>query len=141
MPYQDFDEGEVDRVGAFFCFVVMAITIAVVLFLSSCTVGYATSPDGTKTYIGAVGGKGAAKSKQLALNYDNEKSFSDGTIAATAIAGLAYSAATASEQQLTDRTVNSNAAKTTINASNNATKVATGAQHVQETSILHPPVQ
>lgn len=134
MPYQDFDEGEVDRVGAFFCFVVMAIIIAVVLFLSSCT--YADSQ-----HVVFVGGKGSYKSKQFALTTDNEKSFQDGTIAATAIAGLAYSAATASEQQLTDRTVNSNAAKTTINASNNATKVATGAQHVQETSILHPPVQ
>ncbi len=77
----------------------------------------------------ALGGRGAYKSKVFAVTWDNEKSFSDGTIAATAVAGLYYSAAQAAAREATARVESTNRSAEAINASNNAVKT---------TEILHP---
>lgn len=118
MPYNDLDdEGEVK--GVFLGLIGLAVLIALVLFLSSCTVGYAT--DGTtKTFVGAVGGKGAAKSGQLAMNWDNEKSFNDvAWVALTAIPAI-QAVKSVQATEATARTVNTNATNQAINATNAA---------------------
>jgi hypothetical protein len=104
------------------------------LLCASCTV---TTEKGNV----AFGGKGAARGSGWAVAWDNEKSFSDGAIAGTAIAGLYYSAATAAAKEATSRTMSANATNQAINASNNATAVELGAQEagVKTTEILAQP--
>lgn len=64
--------------------------------MTSCTV---TTTKGNV----AFGGKGAARGEGWAVTWDNEKSFSDGAIAGTAIAGLYYSAANLAAQEATEQ--------------------------------------
>lgn len=89
----------------------------------------------------AWGGKGAARGAGWAVTWDNEKSFQDGAILATAAAGAWASVAGTKATELTARSVNSNATKQAINASNNATAVELGAQKagVETTKILSAP--
>lgn len=88
-----------------------------VLPIASCTV---TTTKGNV----AFGGKGAARGEGWAVTWDNEKSFSDGAIAGTAIAGLYYSAANLAAEEATKRAVDTNATNRAINADNNATSLA-----------------
>lgn len=65
----------------------------------------------------------------------NTASFRDAALAATAIAGAAYSASTAAAREVTSQVATKEASKQAINASNNATAVELGAQGVQEAAI------
>ncbi len=102
-----------------------AILLILTACLSACT--YAD-----KDHAVAVGGKGAYKGKTFALTWDNEKSFNDVAVVGLAAVPAIQAVKIAQDAGATDRLVNTNAAKTTINASNNAAKVQTA-------SILHPP--
>ncbi len=108
---------------------VFLITAALNLFcLTSCTF----MKEGDATFV-ALGGKGAYRKGQGVV-WNNEKSFRDGALAATAIATSGFSAATSSAQETTAQIANTNAATTAQKATaeaaaveivkdNNATKV------------------
>lgn len=56
--------------------------------------------------------------------YDNTESFRDGAVAVAAIAGGLISAGVSKAEEVTKRSVDANRSAETINASNNATKIA-----------------
>lgn len=73
----------------------------------------------------AWGGRGAARGAGWAVTWDNEKSFQDGAILATAAVGAWASVASTKAAEATTRAVDANRSAEAINASNNATSVAT----------------
>lgn len=85
--------------------------------------------------ITAVGGKGAFKRGDMALVWNNERSFQDAAIAAVAAATAGFSAATQKAAEVTAQAASANAAQTAqkqaaeaaaveITKSNNAVKMA-----------------
>lgn len=72
----------------------------------------------------AWGGKGAARGAGWAVTWDNEKSFQDGAILATAAAGAWANIASAKAAEATTRALDANRSAEAINASNNAARVA-----------------
>lgn len=84
----------------------------------------------------ALGGKSSYKSRDFGVVTNLDKSFRDGTLAASAIAGLYYSAATAAAQEVTSQAALKEATKQ--NASNNALKEALGAQEVEKATFVPP---
>ncbi len=140
MSYNDLngDSHEVDGVKRGILLLVIAVLLAVAFFLSSCTVGYAT--DGTtKTFVGAMGGKGAAKSKQIAMNWDNEKSFNDAAMVALVAVPAVQAIKVAQSADHLSAIENTNAAKATINASNNAAAVETAKIGAETTKAITIP--
>lgn len=91
------------------------------MLLASCTA--IPTPDG---YAVAIGGKGGFKrdaAGNIAAMWSNDKSFQSATMAASAIAGLAYSASNLAAQEVTKQVATKQATKQAINASNNAAAV------------------
>lgn len=140
MPYSDLEDEAETKTVKVSVIVILAIILAVAFFLSSCTIGYATSPDGSKTFVGAVGGKGAAKSKQLALNYDNEKSFSDGALVAGIAIGAYQAVASQRSADAVSKAADANRSAEAINASNNAVKTAEINAGVTKATTLNPNI-
>jgi hypothetical protein len=103
--------------------------------MCSCAVGYSNGP---KTFVGAVGGKGGMKAGNMAMVWDNEKSFND--LAWVALAAVPAMQAVKSIQatEQTARIVNTNATNAAINASKDATTVRTAeiAADVTKATVL-----
>lgn len=112
---------------------VVALIVAAALLLSSCTIGYA---DAQHTFVNAVGGRGAAKSKHLALTWDNEKSFNDAAILGALMVPAIQAVKMAQSADKLAGLQNTNATKQAINATNAATTVELGAQGVTKAVTL-----
>lgn len=118
MSYRDFDELE-DKHSGVRLGILFILAALLIFALTGCTFGYAT--DGvSKTYIGAVGGKGAGKSKLLALNWDNEKSFNDVAIVALAAVPAIQAVKVAQSSDALSAAEVKSAERVTVNAANNA---------------------
>lgn len=95
----------------------MVLGLLAALLLSSCV--YAD-----KERAVAMGGKGAYNGRDFSLVWDNDESFRSAITGAVAVGGLYYGAAQHAATEATARAANANATKQAINASNNATKIA-----------------
>lgn len=87
----------------------MKSLLLIPILLSSCV--YA---DGQK--VASLGGRVTYNGRDFSMTSDHEKSFSDGAIAATAVAGLYYGAANVAAQEATTRNANNNALKENLGA-------------------------
>lgn len=125
MPYSDLDVEEKKSKAVWT--IVLVLLAGAAIFLSSCTMGYAT--DGVKkTYVGAVGGRGAGKSALLAMNWDNEKSFNDLAWVALAAIPAIQAVKSIEATEATAQTVNNNATKVSTQQIKSNEVITTGAQ-------------
>lgn len=102
------------------------------ILLASCTYS-----DATRNI--AVGGKGAYNSGTFAVTWDNEKSFNDVAWVAMAAVPAVQAVKIAKSDNALSAINSNNAAKTTINASNNATKIATDSIAADVTKTITKP--
>jgi hypothetical protein len=93
----------------------MKALLLIPLLLSSCVVAKSG-----QTVVAAFGGKGAAKSGDLAMTWDNEKSFNDLAWVALAAVPAMQAVKIAQSADALTATQAKSAERVTINAANNA---------------------
>ena len=106
------------------------INLVAGLILSACSITPTPvkNAKGGAAYAWQLGGKGMLDYKpdgSMTHVYSNEKSFQHFTQAVTTVAAAGFALSYQKAAELTTRAQNANATKQAINASNNATKVAT----------------
>lgn len=107
--------------------------LIIVVVMCSCT---AVTREGAV----ALGGKGAARGEGWAVVWDNEASFREGAMLATAAVGAWANVASTKAAEATTRALDANRSAEAINASNNAVKTVEIGAGVTKATTVNPNV-